>query len=251
MTIQYCSDLHLEIPDNEHYLKNNPLVPSGEVLILAGDIVPFSIMDRHSWFFDRLAQQYEAVYWLPGNHEYYDSHIEDRSGAFKEAIRPNVWLINNACAQHGPVTLACSTLWTSISPVAEQAIAHGMADYRNIKRRGERLRPLHTYRMHKTSRRFIEDAVKQTGKNLVIATHHVPTFMHHPEEYRHSPLNEAFASELSPFIENSGARAWIYGHHHRNTPAFHIGQTAMLNNQLGYVKLNEHHTFNPSMTLTL
>jgi len=37
MKIQYCSDLHLEFWDNEFFLKHNPLIPCGEILLLAGD----------------------------------------------------------------------------------------------------------------------------------------------------------------------------------------------------------------------
>jgi hypothetical protein len=41
MTFQYCSDLHLEFPANKKYLKANPIKPESEILLLAGDIIPF------------------------------------------------------------------------------------------------------------------------------------------------------------------------------------------------------------------
>lgn len=38
MKIQYCSDFHLEFPQNRLLLEKNPIQSEGDVLILVGDI---------------------------------------------------------------------------------------------------------------------------------------------------------------------------------------------------------------------
>ena len=44
---------------------------------------------------------------------------------------------------------------------------------------------------------------KPSDKQRIIVTHHVPIFIYYPEQYRHSEINSAFATELFEFIEIS------------------------------------------------
>lgn len=252
MTIQYCSDLHLEFPKNYALLKAKPIVPAGEVLILAGDIMPFAEMERFADFFDLVSDSFRETYWLPGNHEYYGSDILQRSGSFREAIRSNVFLLNNEAVQVADATLIFSTLWSAISPAAEWDISKGMADYKTIRRGNERFRPLHSSRLHSECRAFIETAVAQAATDkILVATHHCPTFMQYPPQYKMSELNEAFATELFDLIEGSPIHSWIYGHHHCNVPTFQIGGTQMLTNQLGYVQHGEHIAYKDTAAISL
>jgi predicted phosphohydrolase len=240
MKVQYCSDLHLEFWENRSFLKQNPIVPTGEILILAGDIMLFCEMHRHKDFFDFLSKSFKAVYWIPGNHEYYQSSMDGRIGTFREQIRDNVFLLNNTIEIIDNVRFVFSTLWSFIGKEAEKEIWHSMNDFRVIEISGKKLTPAIYNKLHLESREFLTKTLRQKLEGpTVVVTHHVPTMQNYPPKYVGDSLNMAFASELKPLIEETQPDYWIYGHHHVNIPAYNIGKTTMLTNQLGYVSSNE------------
>jgi predicted phosphohydrolase len=244
MKIQYCSDLHLEFIQNNKFIKKHPLKPAGDILVMAGDIVPFAIIEEQHDFFNYLADNFETTYWVPGNHEYYYWDINTKSGTINEAIRSNVFLVNNQTIQTNKARLIFSTLWSAISPDAAFFIQRRMADFSAINF-GERVFTPDDYNtLHGQCKNFIEHelAIKADTATMVI-THHVPTFLQYPAKYKRDVLNEAFATELHTLIEQSGIDYWLYGHHHFNTPAFNIGKTKLITNQLGYIKFRENAGF--------
>jgi len=246
MQIQYCSDLHLEFPENQRFLARNPLKTLGDILILAGDVVTFRDQQNASGFFDFVCDHFAAIYWVPGNHEYYGSNITDKPDPLFEKIRDNLFLVNNCSVVHEGVRLIFTTLWSRISPQLELDIRRSVSDFSAIRFREENLTPRNFSLLHEESLRFMKTALSEGGENpTVVVTHHVPTLMNYPRVYKNSPLTEAFASEQFDLISDSGADCWIYGHHHINTPEFRIGKTRMVTNQLGYVHRYEYRSFDP------
>lgn len=244
MKIQYCSDLHLEFPDNKEYILDNPIEPIADILILAGDIVLFKIMDDHKDFFDYISRHFKMTFWIPGNHEYY-YYQADNSGFLDTKIRENVFLVNNCVKEVFGVNLIFSTLWSNISQARRWTIQQAMSDFKVIKY-NDHLFNVDDYNLlHQESVEFIQKAlaIKSENKTIVV-THHAPTFLNYPEKYVNSKINEAFATNLTALIEESSIDYWIYGHHHSNVGDFQIGKTKLLTNQLGYVKYNENIGFN-------
>jgi predicted phosphohydrolase len=258
MKLQYCSDLHLEFQENKKFLKRFPIKAEGEILLLAGDIVPFAIMDKHADFFSYLSDNFEETYWIPGNHEYYHGDVgaENLQPLF-EKIRDNLFLLNNQTVTYKNVELVFSTMWSHIPPEHEWAVQQSINDFKMIKNKGKILTPAGFNALHKNDFGFLRAALESpTDKQRIVVTHHVPTLMNYPEQYRFSEINSAFAVELFDFIFNAGIENiqpmhWIYGHHHTNTPSFKIGNTTMLTNQLGYVMHGEYQSFNPSAIIEL
>jgi predicted phosphohydrolase len=244
MIIQYCSDLHLEFPENKEFIKDCPIEPNGEILILAGDVIPFALMDKHKDFFKYCSDNFDKTYWLPGNHEYYHFDLAKKCGVLNESIRKNVFLVNDLAIDIQQTRFLFSTLWSKINVVNEWTIENSLNDFRLIKYDGFRFTTQQYNQLYAASFDFIK-ANLSTEKfdKTVVVTHHVPTLKNYPAQYINSNINEAFAVELHDFIETSNIDYWIYGHHHTNTVDFTIGKTNLLTNQLGYVRHGEHRNY--------
>jgi predicted phosphohydrolase len=250
--IQYCSDLHLEFKDNAYFIQANPLVPEGEILILAGDIVPFGMIWEANWLFDFVSANFQKTYWIPGNHEYYGGDIRAKEFSFIEPIRSNVFLINNQSVIIHDIKIIFSTLWSYIWPENILLVKSRLTDFGHIQYNGDRFTPMDFNALHLKSRRFIYDELLDNKiKNQIVVTHHVPTFNSYPPVFINSNINNAFASELSDIILETQPNFWIYGHHHRNTPAFNLGITRLLTNQLGYISYDEGSGFERAAIFTI
>lgn len=114
MKIQYASDLHLEFHENSQWLKENPLIPVGDVLVLAGDIgyLGDENYSRHP-FWDWCADNFQQTIVIPGNHELYKSFdINELQEGWSLNIRHNVKACyNSVVALSDEIDLIVSTLW--------------------------------------------------------------------------------------------------------------------------------------------
>lgn len=243
MKIQVCSDLHLEHANNREWLKSNPLIPKGEILIIAGDTyyLERNYSDLH--FINKVADEFEQVYLIPGNHEYYGGF--DISTALEptfKKIKENVFMVNNHDIQIGDIKFIFSTMWSTIQKNILDVMKL-MPDFRKIRFKEEKFSVNHFNEIHKVAFNFLSKAVKSEGKKVVV-THHLPSNECNIEEFKETILTEAFCVEKADFILNNKIDYWIYGHSHRNLSDFEIGNTKMITNQFGYVGWNEQKSFN-------
>jgi len=115
MKIQYCSDLHLEFAQNTRFLQQNPIEPIGDILIRAGDITYWEEEYFNHWFFDYVSDNFKAVYFIPGNHEFYtgkDIQILDKP--VHETLRENVFLVNNKVVDIEGIDFFFTAFWPRI-----------------------------------------------------------------------------------------------------------------------------------------
>ena len=248
MTIQYASDLHLEFRDNTRYLRENPIIPIGDILLLAGDI---GYLDDDSYcvhpFWDWASDNFRQTLVIPGNHEFYKSGDMGtiQNGCISE-IRSNVKCYYNTVVTINDIDFILCTLWANI-PIENAFITQqNVSDFYRIAYKG-RLLTAHSFnQIHHEAFAFLKNAVKvKNNRKRIIVSHHVPTALCMADEFKNSRINGAFVVELHDFIYDNRIDYWIYGHSHRNMPEIDINGTKMLCNQLGYVQINEHIAFNP------
>ncbi len=243
MKVQYCSDVHLEFENNSKYLKNKPLRVSGEILILAGDIAP--LFDEHltNSFFSFVSDHFKQVFWVPGNHEFYHKDLSEYGSSFNIQIRKNIRIVHNISLDYEGIHFIFSTLWSEIGKRNEKYIEQHVSDFQVISMNKKPLKAIDFNRLHHESLFFLQNALAQRKERTVVVTHHIPSKQCNYPPHNLSPINEAFCVELTDLIESSEVNFWIYGHSHYNQKQLIVGKTMLLTNQLGYVDLNEHHSF--------
>ncbi len=193
LKVQFVSDLHLEfITSGTLHLFD----PVGDILILAGDIVPGAILSEMKKFIRFLqiyAPKYMHVIHVPGNHEFWSKTteksavpVQEISSRFRALSRifPNYHFMTqgifNITHRNKEYAFIGATLWTHIPKENQEEIKKTMRDYEYIwvktKAGIRRLLPEDTSRYHAIQSRFITKAVStQKNKNIILITHHKPT----------------------------------------------------------------------------
>jgi Icc-related predicted phosphoesterase len=245
MKVQYCSDLHLEFESNSQYLLKNPLPIIGDVLILAGDIIPLQDGFANHPFFSYVANNFKQTIWVPGNHEFYNQHADRYGPSYTIALKNNLRLVHNSDIVIDGIRFACTTLWSKIRAENEKRIRQNVADFSCILLKNSEITVQGFNDLHRTSLNYLQNALTQNNQGLVVVTHHLPSSQCNSQEHAQSPINDAFCAELTETILQTSANFWIHGHSHHNYYPLLMGRTFMLTNQLGYVDQNEHTTFKP------
>lgn len=252
MKIQYASDLHLEFPENTLYMERHPLIPAADVLLLSGDIsVINEKYDRHP-FWDKVSNDFKQTIVVCGNHEFYDRYdVGYLSEGCIRTIRPNVKLYHNAIVPIGEVDFILTTLWGTIPWDDAHIVQQRVADFSRIKRNGGPYLVLDFNELNSEARRFLADAISHSGRKKVVMTHHVPTMLCCSDDFKRSPINDFFVTEMHDFIYDNPIECWIYGHSHRNMSEVNVNGTRLVCNQLGYVGSKEQIGFDNSAVIEI
>lgn len=247
MRIRILSDLH-----HEHFggLRALPQVDA-DIVVLAGDI------HTHELGIEWAGRTFgkTPVIYVPGNHEYYASHMGNLDTRLRDAARrTGVHLLQNEALEINGVRFLGSTLWADFalygSPqdeLAQTMAIRVMPDFSIIDTEYGTFTPTHCIALHRQAKTWLAQQLDTPfqGKTVVV-THHAPSEKSVAEKYKNNRLSPAFASRLDELVAQCDL--WIHGHTH-NCFDYQIGRGRVVANPGGYP--NENAEFNPGLIVEI
>ncbi|SEA74399.1 metallophosphoesterase [Variovorax sp. YR216] len=275
MRLLILSDLHLEFAPFE--------LPKGldfDVAILAGDIhSPGAKAVR--WAGERTRFGGKPVVYVPGNHELYDTRMDQGLTEMRAAASANgVHLLDGDQVVINGVRFLGATLWTdfelAIGTVEGRAAmdlertlrlaSNSLNDYTLIRtpddsaepetwrsRQGRRLHAADTRQIHLTQREWLRKALaeKFAGPTVVV-THHAPHRGSLADRHARDWVFRSRVSEL-PADLFEVPTLWVHGHIHQNFD-YRVGSCRVVTNPRGYVRWDgamENTAFDPGLVVEL
>ena len=251
MRIHILSDLHKELA------KYQPQQADADVIVLAGDIDKGAsgiVWARQTW------PDKEIVY-VPGNHEYYGSSIEEANGQMEKASKSfGVHVLNPGEAIIQGVRFLGAMLWTDFNlfgaerrDTAMRVGQGSLGDFRWIEYKGKRFTPLDSTKLHERDICFLKQnlSMEFDGKTVVV-THHLPSMLSVEDRFKENILAACFASHLDELM--GGSALWIHGHTHDSFDYQHPNGTRVICNPRGYMMPNggmENSRFLPDLVVEI
>ena len=256
MKILPYADLHIEF---ESGVWTPPSVEQTDVVVLAGDTYT---KGRGPEFASQLFPDKQIIM-VAGNHEYYGQgypkHLEELKA--EAATIDNLHFLENQAVEIGGVVFLGCALWTDCKlfeglysfDQTVSAVYLSLNDYRQIhyyKNRDKReIVPQDFIDVHHKSVSWLKDQFElYKGRKIVVVTHHGPSMLSVPEQFKKNIISAAFVSNLDDLVEGSGAALWVHGHSHGFCD-YQIGNTRVVCNPKGYP--HETTGFQPSVLIEL
>jgi Icc-related predicted phosphoesterase len=240
-----------------------PVLPDDPetTLVLAGDINVGTMAYK---FVEEMCERFYEVIYCPGNHEYYNQDMDHIREWWADHTIGNLTFLDDTATvladNDDDVLIVGGTLWTDFMIDGKDSewfskfrAKQGMNDYHAIVQNGVLITPDDTVEYHNKTKEFIIEQLNavNTEKKIVI-THHLPHPICIDPKFKNSPLNAAFASDLTEIFEMDNAPdLWIHGHTHTPVDVM-VNNTRILCNPGGYPtreRANNNH--NPILTVEI
>ena len=242
MRIRLISDVHQEAyHDAPEYLAvMDPAL--SDVVVVAGDYVQVSHRAYADEAVRALCEHFrdQTVIWVPGNHEYWGSTLDETS----ERLDEYGDRYDNLVMMSEPTTY--SDLATDVTFVGATGWYKDTGDYRwsdfsHISDLRSRLDSLHKQDARwlvkelKESTGFSEQSVEfgDIRRKVVAVSHMLPSVFCVAPMWAGDPCNKFFVTDFHDLILDTQPDAWLYGHTHEHVDV-RIGKTRCVSAPRGY-----------------
>lgn len=229
MKIRLLSDIHQEFYEDKTLYQSK----GEDVLVLAGDI---HVGFEATWSaIKQFYQHQENIIYVPGNHEYYRTSIQQFDQYMKRYVEgTSIKFLNPGSVRIGDVTFIGACGWTNFRKdrIAKLACQSRINDFRHIHGfSGDSCDLLSTEHF-----KYIFDAYSTTEGKKVIVTHFLPAIECIDAQYQGTDLiNNYFANDYGNQIADMQDTTWLFGHTHSNVDIT-LGNTRLIANPYGYNK---------------
>lgn len=225
MKIQIASDLHIEYNLNSEF--KNDIFPTGDILVLAGDIGSIYNLDQLKYFFNFYSPKFSYIIYVLGNCEFYPTDKEESSqkmDVLKDKVKSieknfnNVFILDRSSIQIGDYLFTGCTLWSKLEkslPMNYRIKDMNSFKYNNLFERDLEF-------INKKSKYCLERGLKH-----IVITHYVPIILD-ISKYK----QDLYMSDLGWIMDKYPIHTWIYGHLHQNFN-FKYNNTNIITNQKG------------------
>ena len=226
-TFQLLSDIHLEM-GTYHNIK-----PKAPYLLLVGDI-GYPETRIYQDFMKQCSKKFEKVFYVSGNHEYYQSKHKCKSIDEIDAIiedickHYDIHYLQNSSYDFEDLKIVGSTLWSDVLITDELT-----NDYLSIyKTKNKHIKVADTLEMYRMNKEYLTTTIETSDKPLLIMTHHLPSYKMILPVYETSLCKSHFASHLDNLFKKPLV-AWVCGHSHGFNKQI-INNIPCIMNSIGY-----------------
>ena len=239
MKLRILSDIHLEFGDFDP--------GEGDVLVLAGDICTASsflwrgeelFAERYLEFFNKCVENYSRVFYVLGNHEHYNGYLDLSAETLRKYLPEGITILDDQSEYYNGWHFVGSTLWTNFSsesPASIKTCSERCNEYNYIWKPGGRdnITPADILTEHKASVEWLSRCLPTLRGNVMVITHHAPSFESIEPEYVCNDTVGAYASNLEGLMASNHIDIWAHGHIH-GSQNYRLHGTQVICNPRGY-----------------
>ena len=227
LSIQLISDTHLEHHKDSGFGFLESLPVAADVLVVAGDFTSLRFFSEARRQFEVLCHNRRRVYFVPGNHEYYNMTPDEAESTLR-ALEAELPVLRVLCP--GRVEeldghrILGATLWYKDDPM-NTVFGLTFPDFEYIKG----LVPW-VYEQNRAAIRFFTEELREGD---IVVTHHAPSWKSLDGRYDGHVHNRFFACDIEDMIRVVQPALWMHGHLHRSRD-YLIEKCRIASNPFGY-----------------